>query len=333
MDFKKQYTQELNTVNLSTENKEALVSSLLCNSEIPDDSKSLNHLKSNNFKSSKFRYHHAYSFLVAFIIIAAIGGTTLWQLNPNTETDKDQTEYTLEAMIVLTFREAYYEELDSTNADLMKRFDLDSSLTANDLGDQIGIIEEIDAPNPNHYLGYAIYEYLHVNGTNIIIVDSKQGLKYFIFCNFIDRDSEIDKLYDASDFLDIYGISDSNDISSLQVLEWKENLLGKYANRLRYNITDSNTIDDFYNLFAILEDVGNDNHQEDVFANVTEEMWQNGYDDYMKGECTIRMLLTDDTHFDIIFYPENGYIYCKQAYYKLTGENELFINELINGDL
>lgn len=289
--------------------------------------------KLHQCKSSKFSNRHIYSFLVAFIIIITVGGITIWQLNLNTGINKDNSEYIVEEMIVLTFREAYYEELDSNNPDLMKRFGLNSTLTINDIGNQIGIVEEIDSLNPNDYLGYAIYEYLHVNGTHIIIIDSKKGLKYFIFCNFIDRDSEIDQLYDASNFLDIYGVSDSNDILNLQILEWKENLLGKSINRLRYNITDSNTIDDFYNIFTKLEDVGNDSYQEDAFYDVTEEMWQNGYDDYLKGECTIRLLLSDNTHFDINYYPAIGYIDCIQAHYKLTREDEFFINSLINGDL
>lgn len=264
--------------------------------------------------------------LFLIIIIVVILGVGFWGIIRGS-VDED-SKSSVQEINLLIFNESYYEYLDKNDSQLRNRFGLKEDLSYKDLGDEIGVVEEMESSDSNRYLGCNIYEYNSVNGIQFLIVDSKSGLEYFIFCNFTSRDKDVEKLYDASNFLEIYGIDSSKDINSLSVMEWGKKYVGGYGYKVISSVNDDEVIEEFYRFFSGFEDVGNDYYQEDIFSDVTEEMWQDGYDEYLEGKFTVRMKLVDGSYLDIDYYPVGGYVYCKLAYYKLSEYEQEFLERL-----
>lgn len=224
---------------------------------------------------------------------------------------------------LLEYNNAIYELLDN---EYLEKIGFDNDITETDLGEKLITINanNIDAPN-NEYLGCNVYEYKPVDCQGLIVVDKQGEYQLFGFCNFLDTD---DVKIDAIQNLKVFNVTSSEDILNIDIINpYNKNILGITNSKILKNISDSEIIKKFYNEYKNMKDVGRDYYNE-AFKGITEEDWQNGYDEYLEGQLNLCLNYRNGLSTTLSYYPATGYLDDRLSHYKLSEEFMNFLNDI-----
>lgn len=306
MDFRKSYKEELNSIKASDDFKTEVKKCML------------DEIKSNN-RRHYIAFKYVTGSMLLFLLISFAGINIHNKFLTKTQDEDEDLVGT-----VLTFNNAYYEKFPKNRKDLLKRYALPEKISKDDIGELIGVINEEDI-GEKEYVGANIYEYKPIDSLAIIIVDFNGDYEYFVFCNFLKGMARDDIRTDTKQNLELYNIKSSQDITQIDVIYEKEKHFKGYVPIVTNTISDPIDIQRFYDEYKEMKDIGRE-YYADINEGVTEEMWQNGYDEYLKGSCTFRVKLKNGLFFDIGYYPVTKHFEDTLSHYRLTDEFVEFLN-------
>ena len=232
--------------------------------------------------------------------------------------NKNTKDKCTEPITVFEYNNAYYEYF---NIDYLKENGLYKNITTDDLGNEIFVLPSGVISHDKGYDNCKVYEYTPVNSNALVVVDKNGEYQVFGFCNFID-----DKPTDGIRILEVYNVTDSNDIITIEEISpYEKNFLGTTTPKILNVHTDRKFIERFYTEYKNMIDVGNETYQNDAFSNVTEEQWQSGYDEYLKNQKDFHLTLKNGLKIKLSFYPEIRYMRGYVANYKISDEFSDFL--------
>lgn len=230
------------------------------------------------------------------------------------------TKDCVEPITLFEYNNAYYEYFDEN---YLKENGIYKDIGVDDLGNEIYILPSGVIGHDKGYNNCKVYEYKSVNSNALVVVDKKGDYQVFGFCNFID-----DKPNDAKRILEVFNVTKADDIVSIEeIAPYEKNILGVTTPKVLKVHKDREFIERFYTEYESMIDVGNDTYQNDVFADVTEEQWQDGYDEYLKGRKDFHLNLKNGLKIKLDFYPEIGYMDGYLANYKISDEFSGFLTK------
>lgn len=224
-----------------------------------------------------------------------------------------------EPITLFEYNNAYYEYWD---VDYLKKIGIYQKVTVDDLGNEIFVLPTGVIGHDEGYDNCKVYEYKPVNCNALVVVDKNPEYQIFGFCNFID-----DKPTDGKRILEVYNITSADDIISIkEISPLEKNIFGITTPKILKVHKDREFIERFYTEFASITDVGNETYCNDLYANATEEQWQDIYEESIKGMRNFYLSFKNGLKIELSFYPETGYMKGYLAYYKLSDEfSDFFI--------
>lgn len=231
---------------------------------------------------------------------------------------KDSSKGEVEPITVFEYNNAYYEYFDD---EYLKVHDIYRDITSEDLGNEIYVIPALTIGHDSGYDNCKVYEYRAFNSNAVVVVDKNGEYQVFGFCNFID-----DQPNHGIRILDVYNVTSADDIVSIEEFSpYAVNKMGITIPQVINVYTDKEYIERFYTEYKNMIDVGFDQYEEDAFGDVTDEQWQNGYDEYLEDQRDFYLNLKDGLRIKLSFYPKIGYMDGYLAHYKITKEFSDFL--------
>ena len=233
---------------------------------------------------------------------------------------------TLEDVAPFILNGCNYEIVD--NPDILAVYGLPKKITADMAGEHIAYMDV------NYNSGYASYEPTPVKTDNELLVYTpapssgifvyREGKKYSaaIFCNFDMLDNsntsyELEKLYQ------IFNISQAEDIASISEVDWhRKKVIGT-------TVTNTNEIQEFYEMTIALDSYGNDDFQDLTFSGYpSEEKQMEAHTAFADDSRVIRIETVSGLRFYLSLYPSFNWINASNtmSYYKIDDAMHAWIN-------